>query len=289
MRHWTVALYEAGLRLYPPDFRQRFRAELTGAFAGSIDEARRSGRAATMRAVLTGYLDLIRHSLGERWVHWRRHPSGLSPQAPAPRHSTGGISMTAFFQDLRFALRTLRAAPGFTLAVIATIALGVGATTSIWAAVDRIVLRPLPFPDSSRAVMLCETHPKLDGYCVASPPNVADWAASVPSLEAAGVARNEAFIASLDGAQVGVRGGLATGGFFDVLGIRAAHGRVLTDQDLNRARNDVAVVSDRFWRDRLKADPSIVGRAITFDGRRTTIVGILPPGPYIPTFDFVDV
>jgi putative ABC transport system permease protein len=196
--------------------------------------------------------------------------------------------MSAFWLDLRFAVRTLGKTPGFTAAVIVTIALGVGATTAMWTVVDRVVLRPLPFPGSERAVMLCETSPKTTNVCVASPSNVADWADAVPALDAIGVARSEAFIASFAGASVGVRGGLATAGFFKAIGLTAAMGRVIEPADLDAGRNNVVVISDTLWRARLGADPAILGRSITIDGRATRIVGVLPPNPYIPTYDVVD-
>jgi len=76
--------------------------------------------------------------------------------------------------DVRFAFRTLLKAPTFTAAVVATIALAVGSTTAIFAVVDNILLRPLPFPDSERVVALCETNAAIGGWCGASPMNVAD-------------------------------------------------------------------------------------------------------------------
>jgi putative ABC transport system permease protein len=196
--------------------------------------------------------------------------------------------MPTLWQDLRFAVRTLFKSPGFTTAVVLTIALGIGATTAMWTVVDRIVLRPLPFPGAERAVMLCETSAKTAAFCVASPPNAADWAQSVPALEALGVARNEPMIASLDGASVSLSGGLATAGFFDAIGLRATMGRVLEPADLDRARNQVVVISDTLWRERFHSDPNVVGRSMTIDGHDTRIVGVLPPHAYVPNFDAID-
>ena len=188
-------------------------------------------------------------------------------------------------QDVRFAVRTLVKAPGFTAAVIATIALGVGATTAIFTVVNGIVLRPLPFPGSERAIMICETNPKMGDWCGASPPNLADMARASTTLEAAGIARSEPFIAHLAGESFGVRGGIATPGFFRVLQITPALGRLFEDRDLDRGSNHVAVVSDAFWRQRLGADPGAVGRTITFDGAGFTVIGVLPPNAFIPLFD----
>lgn len=197
--------------------------------------------------------------------------------------------MPALLHDVRFAVRTLAKTPGFTLAVVLTIALGVGATTAMWTVVDRIVLRPLPFPGSERAVMICETSARTAAFCVASPPNVADWAASVPALESVGVARTESFVATMNGESLGVRGAIATPGFFGAIGLAPASGRVLEAADLDRSRNNVAVISDKFWRERLNADPSALGRSIVLDGKDTRIVGVLPANAYVPNYDAIDV
>src|SRR5512132_188040 len=101
-------------------------------------------------------------------------------------------------RDIRFAVRTLLKTPAFTAAVVATMALGIGATVTMFTVVNSIVLRPLPFPDSDRAVMLCETNVRVRDNCIASPPNVADWAKNVGALESAGVARGETVIVQTD-------------------------------------------------------------------------------------------
>jgi len=196
--------------------------------------------------------------------------------------------METLIQDIRFGLRTLFRAPAFSAAIVVTIALGIGATTAIFTVVDRVVLRPLPFPESERTVMLCETNPKVADFCVASPSNVADWARSVPALQSAGVARSESFLAEADGRSFGVSGGIATGGFFTTLGIRPAIGRLFDDRDLDRSANQVIIVSQAFWRQHLNGDPGAVGRTMMFDGRPFRIVGVLPADVYIPTFDYVE-
>ena len=97
-------------------------------------------------------------------------------------------------QDIRYGLRTLARTPSFTAAVVATIALAVGASSAMFAVVNGIVLRPLPFPDSARALMLCETNASIGDHCGASPANVADWASASRALDSAGVGRSEPFI-----------------------------------------------------------------------------------------------
>lgn len=184
--------------------------------------------------------------------------------------------------DIRFAFRTLLKAPTFTAAVIATIALAVGATTSIFAVVDNILLRPLPFPDSERVVALCETNAATGGWCGASPMNVADWAHMTRALDSAGVARTEPFIAQGGTEKYGGRGGIVTPGFFKTLSVTPMLGRLIEEGDLPKGSNHVVVVSHEFWRLRLGSDPSIVGRSIVLDDAPFTIVGVLPAGVWMP-------
>jgi putative ABC transport system permease protein len=294
----AVACYRRSLRLFPAPFRDRFDAELIEAFAGSIDEAARErGIRGVTLTIGRALADVLRHAAGERWAAWRGMAPGLAISAssdltslvddPHAPHKAG--PMDAIIQDIRFSLRMLARTPTLTAAVVLTIALGIGATTSIFTVVDRIVLRPLPFPQSERVAVLCETSPRVKGFCVASPANVADWARSVPALDNAGVARGESFVAEVDGASFGGPGGITSPGFFKTLGIQPALGRLFEDTDLDPARNHVIVVSDGFWRQRLGSRPDAVGRDLTLDNRAFRVIGVLPAGVYIPTYDFVQV
>jgi putative ABC transport system permease protein len=192
-------------------------------------------------------------------------------------------------RDLRFAIRTLLKSPAFTTAVVLTMALGIGVTVSMFTVVDRIVLRPLPFLESARVVMLCETNARAAERCIASPPNVADWATASRTLESAGVARSESFVARTGDGLSSVAGGLATPGFFRVLRVQPALGRLFESRDLARGSNNVALVSHGFWHRTLGEDPAAVGRTVTLDGRAFTVIGVLPADAYIPQLGVVDV
>jgi predicted permease len=185
-------------------------------------------------------------------------------------------------QDVRLAFRTLVKAPTVTVAVVATIALAIGATTAIFTIVNAVVLRPLPFAESEKAVMLCETNPSLGDWCGASPMNVADWARTSRRLDSAGVARGEPFIARTGGETYGVVGGIASPGFFRVLRTRPALGRTFEDRDMASGANHVVVVTDSFWRTRLGGDPTVIGRQIVLDDQPFTVVGVLPADSYMP-------
>jgi putative ABC transport system permease protein len=189
--------------------------------------------------------------------------------------------LDAVVRDVRFAVRNLAKAPTFTAAVVVTIALAAGATTAIFAVVDAVLLRPLPFPGAERASMFCETNPSVSGHCTASPLNVADWARSVRALEAAGVARTEPFVAVSGGETFGVNGAIASPGFFAVLGVRPALGRLIADGDLPPGANQVALLSHTFWERRFGGDRSLVGRSIMLDEKPVTVIGVLPPDAYL--------
>ena len=192
-------------------------------------------------------------------------------------------------RDVRFALRTLAKAPTFTAAVVATIALAVGATTAMFAVVDGILLRPLPFPDSAETFVLCETNPRQGDFCGASPMNVADYARTAPSLDSAGVARPESFIARIGGETLGVHGAIVSPGFFQVLGTEALVGRLVEDRDMARGPNQAAVLSYEFWKERLGGDRGAIGRVVETDNGALTIVGVLKADAYFPGQTFAEI
>jgi hypothetical protein len=146
---------------------------------------------------------------------------------------------------------------------VATIALAVGATTAIFGVVDNILLRPLPFQESERVVALCETNAATGSWCGASPMNVADWARSSSTLESAGVARTESFIAQGDSGSYGGMGGIVTPGFFEVLRVRPTlapdRGRDLPRGSNHRRREPRVLAAATGQR------PSIVGRSIVLN------------------------
>jgi putative ABC transport system permease protein len=197
----------------------------------------------------------------------------------------------AVLRDLRFSLRTLAKAPTFTIAVVVTIAVASGATTAVFAVVDGVLLRPLPFPGSDRTFALCETNPSIGDWCGASPANVADWARAGKGLEEAGVARTEPFVAHDGSGSFSVTGGIASPGFFRVLGLRPMLGRMIEDRDLPAGANHVALVSHAFWQRRLDGSMDAVGRPVTIDDTPYTVIGVLPVDAYIPesSLDSVEV
>jgi putative ABC transport system permease protein len=190
--------------------------------------------------------------------------------------------------DFRFAARQLARRPGFTLVAVLTLALGSGSAAAMFGIVDRVLLRPLPFPDPGRLVALCETNPSL-GFCVASPPNVTDWARASRTLVSVGLGRSWPFTLRTEAGPEGIAGGLATDGLFRTLRVTPFLGRLVTAEDLTPSGRHVAVLSQAFWRSHYGGDRGVVGRFLVLDGERYEIVGVLGPEAEVPHLSSVGV
>ncbi len=186
-------------------------------------------------------------------------------------------------QDISYAARSLRSAPGFTLIVLLTLALGIGATTAMFSVVRGVLLRPLPFPEAERVVRLWPANPAT-GFDRGelSQTELPDWERELRSFEAVGAFR------TIGAGRVFGDGGdpvyapttYVSRGFFPALGTQALLGRTLLPDEHVPGPSHV-VVSHGFWQRQLGGDPAAVGQPIRLDGRQFTVVGVMPPG-----FDF---
>ena len=187
--------------------------------------------------------------------------------------------------DFRHAARTLRSNLAFTITAVVTLALGIGATTTIYGIVDGIVLRPLPFPNADRLVTICEQFPGASpSWCSISPPNVEDIAARAKSIAAIGIGRGWPYhLATAEGSEA-VNGGIVTPDLFHALGVRPVLGRLFDRSDLLGRESDVVILSYEMWQTRYGATTDVVGRRMVLDGRPVTIVGVLPADFQLPQF-----
>ena len=179
--------------------------------------------------------------------------------------------------DITFALRQLRAAPAFTLIAAATLALGIGANSAIFALVDATLLRPLPYRDADQLVTIWETSDATRrGF--ASPPNMLDWRARSRTFEAiAGFTPSvgSMVVAGRDGNAETISRQWVTAGIFDVLGVAPIAGRTfLPEDEQQRARR--VVIAESYWEARFGRDLSMVGRDLKMDGELWTVVGVMP-------------
>jgi putative ABC transport system permease protein len=193
-------------------------------------------------------------------------------------------------RDLYVAVRQLVRAPGFALTAVITLAIGIGATTAIYSFVDGVLIRPLPYPQEQRLVMVCETeNQNPSDWCGASPANWVDWRRLSSSIEEMGLARSWPFFWRQGERLQGVAGGIATAGLFQTFSTRPVLGRLFLDLDMEPGSEPVAVVSHDFWSTRLGASPTAVGQAIELDGTLHRVVGVLAEGFAVPDLEYVDV
>jgi putative ABC transport system permease protein len=179
-------------------------------------------------------------------------------------------------QDLRYALRQLFRAPGFTAIAVLTLALGIGANTAIFSVVHAVLLRPLPYAEPSRLVSVAERRPN-GAANVVSYPNFVDWRKD-GSLEALALSRTLSLNVGGGEGPERIPGALVTADFFRVLGVAPAAGRYFLDGEDTPGRDRVAIIGHGLWQRRFGGAPSAIGRSLTVDGRALTIVGIAAPG-----------
>lgn len=191
----------------------------------------------------------------------------------------GGGMLETFFQDLRYGARVLARNPAFTVVAVLTLALGIGANTAIFSVVDQLLLRPLPYPDAERIVMLWEVAP--DGSMPQNPVSVANyqsWHQQTRSYEGMAAFVDQRVNLTGFGEPEEIVLQYATPELFQVLGFKPVLGRGLTERDTLPNSDPVVVVSHDFWRQRLGGDPRVIGKTVQLNGSPSTIVGVLPPG-----------
>ena len=194
--------------------------------------------------------------------------------------------MTTFFQDLRYAARSLAKSPGFALAAILTLALGIGANTAVFSLVRGVLLRALPFPRAERLVAVHEANlSKSSEPIPASPPNFLDWEAQNAVFSALGAYTAVDVALAEIGEPEQLHATAVTPGFFSALGVAPLHGRTFTAAETVPGRESVAVLSHALWTRRFGGDPGRIGRTVRLNGATYTAVGVMPPGFRFPESD----
>jgi predicted permease len=179
---------------------------------------------------------------------------------------------------LRYALRQLRSNPGFTALAIVSLAIGIGAPTTIFTLVNAIILRPLPVRDAGRLVYAYETSPDASGFHSFSYPQWRDLNQRTRTMDGMAAFDNTALSVSAGGEPRVALGSLVTGNYFQVLGVTPQVGRFFApDEDGETPKRPVAVVSDAFWRGTLLANPAVIGSSIQINGQSFAIIGVTRP------------
>jgi predicted permease len=252
------------LALYPPEHRARYGPEIEACLLRELEQRGGGGRfwAGTVADHLIAAAAVRRRG--------RRHASA---------------ALTTNLDDLRHAARSLRRAPVFTAFAALTLALGIGATTAAFSVLDRVVLRPLPYPGAERIVVVGPAREGSPGRVgTASAPLMEGLRASPGPAEAiVGISRGRAVLEQ-PGNPARVYPAEVTDGFFSFFGATPAAGRLFTDADYAPGASPVVVLSHGFWTSRFGGDPAVLGTNVVLDSLAHTVVGVLardfvPPEP----------
>jgi putative ABC transport system permease protein len=244
-------LLRLAARLVPRDIRAEWFRE----WDAEIQHAERQGRvlgAPTEGLLRRRSLGALVHAAWLRWDRWR---------------------LEMLWDDIRSAARGLVRRPGFVAASVLALALGIGANATIFAAVEAVLLRPLPFSAPEHLVQIISLGDRLD---TASPPDFVDWRRDTTAFSEMAAFYTTTSAWSGHGLAEQIPKAYVTGGFFDVLGVPALYGRTLGTGDDPLGSPDVVVLSHDLWVRRFGGDPSVVGQTMTLDGAPYRIVGVMP-------------
>ena len=234
-----------------------------------------------------------------RWrrSEWEREwQAELHSEAESPEvieRSTGAIAdalclrsqsmyLELWWGDLRFAWRNVVRRPAFTALVVVTLALGIGVNSAVFALVDEVLLRPLPYRDPSKLVFIWQTLPEHNVFELeATPFDYTVWK-SARSFSTIAMVATDSFTLTGDGEAERVRGARTTASLMPLLGVSPRIGRVFAESEDDSDAAPVVVLGDGLWRRRFGADPQIVGRLIKIDGAAHTVVGVMPARAALP-------
>lgn len=197
-----------------------------------------------------------------------------------------GAWLPTLLQDVRFGLRMLRKNPGFTSAVVLTLALGVGANAAIFGVVDVVLLRPLPYKNAERIVWATERFPFNHDSGAVPSPDFVGWKEGndvFGEISAFGGGTGANLTGGTEAERVSVTN--VTVGFFEMLGIQPVIGRAFLPEEGKEAGSHVALLSETLWRSRFSADGQIVGKTINLDGTPYAVVGVMPGSVRYPGAD----
>lgn len=189
-------------------------------------------------------------------------------------------SVETLAQDLRFGLRMMVKSPTFTAVAVITLALGIGANTTIFSLINSLLLKPIPFPNAERLVLVWESQandPKVRN--IVSAPNYWDWQRQNDVFEKMAIfdSAGKGYDLSGGGEPERVSGLRVSADFFDVLGVKPRLGRTFLPEEEQPGKHQVVIISDGLWRSRYNADPTIIGKTVKVDSEDYTVIGVMPP------------
>ena len=255
---WTSHVYRLLLRVLPFDFRSDFGRDMERTFqeqAASV--AKHEGRAGLVRLWAGTIVGIFRVAPSEHWQMLK--------------------------QDTGYALRMMRKNLGYTAVAAITLALGVGVNTAIFSVIDGTLLRPLPYLQGDRLVVVRQEAPKLgSGEHFYSAAEVNDYRQQNHTLDGLVEYHNMPFTLFSRGDAVRVQTGVVSANFFDVFGVRPLLGRNFGAADEEPGAPPVLILSYEFWKSYERGDPNVVGKTFEMNDRVHTVIGVLPPVPQYP-------
>ncbi len=262
-------LGRAMLRVFPRDFRERFGEDIANHFGTGSREARaRRGPLGVVHFWIKSMVDVVRVAAAERREERRMRTA-----------KADGSAFSDLGQDVRYALRTLRRTPGFTVVALVTLALGIGATTAMFSVLNTAMGRSLPYPDPGRLVFGRATFSGNVNPWVAFPDyqDYRDQAASLESLATIGGGTSLVTITGADEPEQ-ARITFVTGNIFATLGVHPQLGSTFTIDELPAAGGGEVVISHSFWQSWFGGSPEVLGRSLIVDGAPMTVMGVMPAG-----------
>ncbi len=283
---WACAIFDRVLRLLAPMLREEYGDEMRDAFAAlAVRASEVSGTRGVLRVLAGACVDIARRAPAERRLQRRRYAPWMGAE-PQPRPWS---ALRSLGHEVHLAGRSLSKRPGFTFVAAATLALGIGANVAIFTVVDSVLIRPLPYPEPDRLVVIQHHAPAIDLA------TIENSAGTITLYERFGRAFDELGAYVVD--QRNVTGDVAparveilqvTPSLLHVLGAHAAMGRVFSAEDSASGAPPVALLTHAGWQANFGGARDIVGRTVRLDGVRTEIVGVLPSRFVFPAHPHID-
>lgn len=191
--------------------------------------------------------------------------------------------MTSLTQDIRYALRTMWRAPGFTVVAVITLALGIGANTAIFSIVNAVLIRPLPYDRPNQLVSILESNPRR-GLPVTgvSPANFLDWRRENTAFSAMAAAQSLSFNFTGNTGAVRINGAAISANLLSLLGQQPLMGRGFDEAEEQNGHDGVILISETLWKRQFGGERDVLGKVVTMNGQRFTIVGVLPASFQFP-------
>ena len=289
---FSLRLYRLLLRAYPRSFRRRYGAQMEQLFRDRCgDEHGKRGVLGLARMWLATLRDLLVNGLSERFapsaLRIRLHGGGGGKDPrPQRRPRTTAVGMIdGVFQDLRYGAGNLRRNPGFATVAVLSLALGIGATSTIFSVLNAAVLRPLPFPQPDRLVEIQEVDPESGRERTPTVSTFLAWREQNQTFEelARGGEAPSPTRVSWAGRTEQVRALAVGANLFRLLGVEPVLGQVFVADDFRESpiEGSAVVISFSLWQKLFGGDPAALGQELTVEGETMTIVGVMPPGFWV--------